>query len=283
MLPTNSANLSGGGSYDPDGTINKYEWRQVSGPGGASITSINNPSTSVTGLVQGTYTFALRIWDNLWMPSEDQVVITVNAAAPAPVPTNQAPVAKAGNDVSLTLPTNWVKLNGGGSYDVDGSIVQYEWRKESGPASFLITNGNTATPIISNQVAGTYTYVLKVWDNQWVVSEDRIVITVNSTATGMASTFTATEASTAIVEEPLTVSPNPAVSYIVLKMVSATMGSTIVNIYDVNGRVVKQATYNKSAALFQQQIDISSLQAGTYTAEVIINNTKKSSSKFIKQ
>jgi hypothetical protein len=123
---------------------------------------------------------------------------------------------------------------------------------------------------------------LRVWDDQWVPSEDRIVITVNSTATGMASTFSATEAS-AIVEEPLSVSPNPAVSYIVLKMVSATMGTTVVNIYDVNGRVVKQATYNKSAALFQQQVDISSLQAGTYTAEVIINNTKKSLSKFIKQ
>jgi hypothetical protein len=61
------------------------------------------------------------------------------------------------------------------------------------------------------------------------------------------------------------------------------MGTTVVNIYDVNGRVVKQATYNKSGSLFQQQIDISALNAGTYTAEVIINNTKKSLSKFIKQ
>ncbi len=281
-LPTSSVNLNGAGSYDPDGTIIKYEWRKASGPAGGTITSVNNASTSITGLTQGTYIYVLRIWDNVWLPTEDQVTITVNAAAAAPVPVNQAPVAKAGNDVSLTLPTNWVKLNGGGSYDSDGSIVQYEWRKESGPASFLITNGNTATPIISNMVAGTYTYVLKVWDNQWLPTEDRMVITVNSTATGMASTFTATEASS-IVEEPLSVSPNPAVSYIVLKMVSATMGSTVVNIYDVNGRVVKQVNYNKSAALFQQQIDISSLQAGTYTAEVIINNTKKSSSKFIKQ
>jgi poly(3-hydroxybutyrate) depolymerase len=283
-LPTSSVNLSGAGSYDPDGTIVHFEWRKVSGPAGGTIGSVNKASTSISGLTQGTYTFALRVWDNQWLPVDDQIVITVNAApATAPAPAgNQAPVSKAGNDVVLTLPTNWVTLNGSGSYDPDGTLVKHEWRKESGPATYAITNVNVSSPILSNLVAGTYTFVLRVWDNQWMPSDDKIVITVNSTATGMASTFSTTEA-TAIVEEPLSVSPNPAVSYVILKMVSATMGTTVVNIYDVNGRVVKQATYNKSASLFQQQIDISGLQAGTYTAEVIINNSKKSLSKFIKQ
>ena len=285
-LPTSSVNLSGAGSYDPDGTLNAYEWRKVSGPAGGTITSAKTASTSVTGLTQGTYTFALRVWDNLWLPSSDDLItITVNAApAPAPAPTgNSAPVSKAGNDVVLTLPTNWVTLNGSGSYDPDGSIIKYEWRKESGPASYQLTNINAANPVLSHLESGTYTFVLRIWDNQWEPSEDKVVITVNATATAATSAFSVTEGTTAIVEEPLSVSPNPAVSYIILKMVSATMGTTIVNIYDVNGRVVKQATYSKSTALFQQQIDISTLNAGTYTAEVIINNTKKSLSKFIKQ
>ena len=284
-LPTSSVNLSGAGSYDPDGTLNAYEWRKVSGPAGGTISSAKTASTSITGLTQGTYTYALRVWDNLWLPgNDDLVVITVNAApAPAPAPTgNQAPVAKAGDDVVLTLPTNWVTLNGSGSYDPDGSIIKHEWRKESGPSSYVFNNINLSSPVLGNLVSGTYTFVLRIWDNQWMPSEDKIVITVNGTSTGMASSFSATEA-TAIVEEALSVSPNPAVSFITAKMVSATMGTTVLSIYDVNGRVVKQATYNKSTSLFQQQIDISSLTAGTYTAEVIINNTKKSLSKFVKQ
>src|SRR5699024_7925686 len=50
--------------------------------------------------------------------------------------TNEAPVASAGNNQAITLPTNSVVLDGSKSHDPDGTIVSYKWKKKSGPAAF---------------------------------------------------------------------------------------------------------------------------------------------------
>ena len=89
------------------------------------------------------------------------------------------PNANAGPDVSITMPTNSVVLNGSGSTDPDGTITSYLWRKISGPSSFSINNGSIVNPTISNLVAGTYIIELKVTDNQGFSDLDsvRIIVT----------------------------------------------------------------------------------------------------------
>ncbi|HET6996033.1 MAG TPA: PKD domain-containing protein [Chitinophagaceae bacterium] len=74
-LPTLSATLTGSGS-DPDGSIVSYSWSKVSGIGGI-ITSPNTASTTVTGLVVGTYIFRLTVTDNTGATATDDVTITV--------------------------------------------------------------------------------------------------------------------------------------------------------------------------------------------------------------
>src|SRR6476660_2431847 len=55
---------------------------------------------------------------------------------------NQPPTANAGQDQSITLPTNSVTLTGSGA-DKDGSISGYNWTKVSGPAGTITSpNGN---------------------------------------------------------------------------------------------------------------------------------------------
>ena len=90
-------------------------------------------STAVNNLVEGTYVFRLKVTDNDGASSEDQVTVTVN---PKP---NVAPVAKAGSDMAITLPTNTVTLSGNGSTDSDGTIASYQWTKVSGPAATIET------------------------------------------------------------------------------------------------------------------------------------------------
>ena len=85
-LPTNSVTLSGSAN-DPDGTIVSCQWIKISGPNTFNIVSPNFFTTSITNLVQGTYTFQLRVIDNQGAISTDSVIITVN---PAP---NQPPTA----------------------------------------------------------------------------------------------------------------------------------------------------------------------------------------------
>jgi hypothetical protein len=90
---------------------------------------------------------------------------------------NIAPVANAGTDKTITLPTNSVTLAGSGT-DADGSIKSYSWTKTSGPTQFIISNAAISNPVISNLIAGTYIFRLTVTDNSGATAYDDITITV---------------------------------------------------------------------------------------------------------
>lgn len=283
ILPVNSVTLSGFASYDADGSIIKYEWRKVSGPA-ATIKNINSANTTVTGLTQGAYTFALRVWDNLWEPNEDLVVVNVAGSTTliTPPPSgNKAPVANAGSDATITLPANGYALNGAGSYDPDGTVGKYEWRKESGPAQFNISDINGVSPYVSNLVAGTYVFVLRIWDNLWEPHEDKVIITVKGSAS-VANTTVVSEPSASFVQQKLVVSPNPAKNIINVSMGSADLGTAVMNIYDVSGKLVKNTIANAPSG-YRQQMEISSLIPGAYTLEVVGDNREKAVTRFIKQ
>ncbi|MEO5990188.1 MAG: right-handed parallel beta-helix repeat-containing protein, partial [Ferruginibacter sp.] len=62
-LPVNYVSLSGSGT-DVDGTIIAYLWTKISGPSAGIISNMNGASTSITGMIQGTYQFELKLTDN---------------------------------------------------------------------------------------------------------------------------------------------------------------------------------------------------------------------------
>ena len=176
-LPTNSVALNGTGSSDPDGTISLYAWTKISGPTSYSLGNANAATTSLNGLVQGTYQFQLMVTDNNGASAVDTVMITVN---PAPPPPNVPPVANAGADQTITLPTSSVTLNGTASSDADGTIVTYVWTKISGPSSYMIANSSGVTTAVNNLVQGTYAFRLVVTDNSGATDVDTVVVIVNA-------------------------------------------------------------------------------------------------------
>ena len=173
-LPTNSTNIVGSGS-DPDGSITAHSWTQVSGPGSATLTNAASPTVSVSNLIQGVYTFRLTVTDNNAATGFANVNVTVNSA-----PVNVPPVANAGTDRSITLPTNSLVINGSGS-DADGTIAAYSWAKQSGPAAAL-SNQTTANLTASGLIAGTYVFRLTVTDNQGATAIALMTVTVFSAA-----------------------------------------------------------------------------------------------------
>jgi hypothetical protein len=120
-LPANSVTLIGTGS----GILMDRSHHM---PGQKSPTisnTIANPtagSTAVNNLVQGTYSFRLLVTDNNGATDDDTVNVTVY---PVPPPANIPPVANAGADQGITLPTNSITLNGTASSDPDGTIASY--------------------------------------------------------------------------------------------------------------------------------------------------------------
>ena len=95
---------------------------------------------------------------------------------------NKPPIALAGPDQVITLPTDSVLFDGSKSNDPDGSISGYLWSKISGPLSFnIIKPGDSATKVKAF-VEGTYQFELKVTDNEGLSATDTVQVTVNSAA-----------------------------------------------------------------------------------------------------
>ncbi len=175
QLPTSSISLTGSGS-DPDGSIMGYSWTQVSGPNTGAIGTPGGATTSISALIAGTYVFRLTVTDDKGAKGSDDVQVIVNAIAPI---SNQPPIANAGADKSITLPTNTINLTGSGT-DPDGTVASYAWSKISGPANGTIQSPNSASTNMNNLVEGAYIFRLTVTDNEAVKATDDVQVTVNS-------------------------------------------------------------------------------------------------------
>ena len=122
-LPNSVVSLSGVGSNDPDGNITTYAWSKFSGPSSYNITSPGSISTTVTGLVAGTYVFRLTVTDNNQATGFDDVTIIVN-------------------DNSGGSPTTtFIALNGSWKYLDNGSNQGTAW-KEVGYSDQSWASGN---------------------------------------------------------------------------------------------------------------------------------------------
>ncbi len=164
-LPTSSVTLNGSGSV---GTISNYTWSLISGPNSPVITTPGAVSTSVSGLIQGTYIFQLSINDGV---STSQVSVTVNPIPP--------PTANAGTNQTITLPTSTVTLDGSGSI---GTISSYSWSLISGPNTPVITSPGTVTTTVTGLIQGTYIFQLSLNAG---VSTSQTTVTVLAAGSGI--------------------------------------------------------------------------------------------------
>src|SRR5690606_31680543 len=167
-----------GSATDPDGTISTYRCSYVSGPSSYKITAPNNRITEFTNLVAGTYVFRLTVTDNGGATNYADVTITVKSSSSS---TNKPPVANAGPDQTITLPTNSVKISSSAT-DPDGTISTYRWSYVSGPSSYKITAPNNRITEFTNLVAGTYVFRLTVTDNGGATNYADVTITVKSSS-----------------------------------------------------------------------------------------------------
>ncbi|HAS44330.1 MAG TPA: hypothetical protein DCS93_27885 [Microscillaceae bacterium] len=169
-LPTNSYTLNGSASSSDLAATLTYTWTQVSGPGTATFADSTLASTTVTSLVEGTYIFRLTATDSNGASASDDVTITV-----LPLP-NTPPVANAGTDFSVTLPTT-TTLNGSASTD-DSGIVSYAWSQVSGPNTASFDDASLVSPTISGLVAGNYVFSLTVTDGSGASDSDDVTVAV---------------------------------------------------------------------------------------------------------
>ena len=93
---------------------------------------------------------------------------------------NKPPIAVAGPDQVITLPTDSVLLDGRSSSNPDGMISGYLWTKISGPASFNILKPSDSITKVKALLVGTYQFELKVTDNAGLSAKDTMSVFVNA-------------------------------------------------------------------------------------------------------
>jgi predicted esterase len=181
-LPASSSNLNGSGSYSQNGSITSYNWTEVSGPNTANMSNAWGANNTVSGLVAGTYTFRLKVTDNTSATATADVKVVVSGTGGGGGG-GTAPVAIAGNDQSITLPTNTVFLAGSGSYvPGGGTISNYAWSQVSGPNTASIQTLSSTNVSASNLVAGSYVFRLTVTSGGGTNTDD-VAVTVTGTGT----------------------------------------------------------------------------------------------------
>jgi hypothetical protein len=76
--------IDGSKSYDPDGTITKYQWSWISGPSEVFLTNSQAAITTAAPVnwVAGIYTMRLTVTDNKGATASATMTITVKVAAP---------------------------------------------------------------------------------------------------------------------------------------------------------------------------------------------------------
>ncbi len=100
----------------------------------------------------------------------DEASVTITIRQPDSPPTNQAPIANAGEDKTVQSGES-ITITGSGT-DNDGMIVSYKWEKGA------IELATTAEFTYSPTVVGTDTLILTVTDDDGATASDEVNVTV---------------------------------------------------------------------------------------------------------
>ncbi|MEX6688932.1 PKD domain-containing protein [Danxiaibacter flavus] len=169
LVTGTSATLDASASYTAAGrTITKWQWNYISGPKNYIIENSTKAITKVSNLVNGTYTFQVKVSDAGGSGS-GRVTFTVNLAAAT---------VNAVIDGPGSISVDSVVLDGRFSSSSNGNL-SYNWAVISGPAGYTINN--TIEPVIkiTGMKEGTYKVTLTVKNTTGQQDTDTATIIVN--------------------------------------------------------------------------------------------------------
>jgi gliding motility-associated-like protein len=118
-------------------------WSQISGPNTATISSVILPTTTITGMIPGTYVFRWSITNGFCSPSTDDVSITTFAT---PTTANAGPDQTLCGNTSTTLAGNTITIGTG------------QWTQISGPNTAVFALSTDPATTVSGLIAGTYVF-----------------------------------------------------------------------------------------------------------------------------
>lgn len=118
------------------------------------------------------YTFTLKVTDSANQSSTAEVHVFVKP------PTNQPPIADAGENITISLPQTWVVLSAANSTD-DNKIEGYRWEEVEGPSIGNILMANESKTNVTGLTKGGYVFKVTVTDDNQNAATDLVYVIVN--------------------------------------------------------------------------------------------------------
>jgi uncharacterized delta-60 repeat protein len=280
LSPT-SVLLAAWGSNDPEGGPITYSWQKTGGPGGSVLLYGNSASPVITGLVSGDYSYTLTVTDDRAATGSATLEFTVRIQT-FPPDDNLPPFAGAWLQKYLT-PSS-VLLAAWGSGDPEGLPITYAWEKTAGPDGAAILYGNSASPVITGLVNGTYTYRLTVTDNQGATGSKELTFTVSGVplSSNRSQSLMPNENANSNNTDQFIVYPNPVKDILNFRWMNEYTGVVILTVMDISGRKIKDVRINKTAQPYSGSIEVTGLKPGQYNLH-ISNENKTFTKPFMKE
>ena len=139
------------------------------------IVSPGATTTAITGLDSGVHKYQMGAFGQYKLASSAIISVTYS---PTKAPPPSLPVANAGPDQTITLPTTTATLDGSSS-ETGGKIVSHVWTQTAGATATIASPTSDTTNITGLSAAGTYTFVLTVTDSLGATASDTAKIIVD--------------------------------------------------------------------------------------------------------
>ncbi len=183
------------------------------------------------------------------------------------------PVARAGNDTSITAASPPITLNGSLSTDADGTIVSYNWAKIVGPATGgIVGNAAGAVASASSFVSGLYKYQLTVTDNIGIASKDTVNVNVSTGALALNDAEPGPNAP--LNSKYLKVFPNPVTDLLHIKIPKAFSDQYSIVLSDAVGNIIFRKNVVKRQENITELISAKTLRAGIYILQFLHKENK---------
>lgn len=178
--------FDGSGSSDPEGAELAFYWTLAGTPdcSTAAAATLYNGNTAHPTFVpdcSGTFLVDLVVSDGEQWSAPSQCAVVVGTG-------NQTPIAEAGPSGNLSPCTDHAyELDGYGSYDPEGTTLEYLWSVVGKPADSTVTEASLSAvdipnPVLTWDVVGEYTMELRVSDGTVWSAPDIVVLNFQDVA-----------------------------------------------------------------------------------------------------
>ncbi len=170
----NLVHLDGSASFDPEHHSLTYTWGIDTAPPGSGAV-LNGSNTMTPNFMpdkKGLYVIRLVVNDGTFDSGVDWINITVY---------NTAPVANAGNDITISELGGTAHLDGSLSIDPDGTVLTYSWSVINRPdgSTAMLSDNSIVNPDFTPDKKGGYVIKLVVSDGD-LTAEDTVALTYSN-------------------------------------------------------------------------------------------------------